>query len=332
MRVGIMSFAHIHAEGFVGNLRAIPDVELVGFSDEDAGRAARAATAFDVRRFDRHEDLLDAGVDAVLVCAENARRRELVELAAAAGVHVLCEKPIEATLADAEAMQRACEAAGVTFMTAFPMRFDASVVAVKRSLDRGELGALHAVNGINHAEIPRGHRAWFVDPELAGGGAVMDHVVHLTDLLRWMTGSEVTEVYAEVGNPFDPDVEVDTAGLVTLTFANGVFAAVDCSWSRPTTYPRWGHLKMDLIGERGALTVDAFAQALSAYSRHLPRNPTWIGWGADPNQAMVEEFVAAVAEGRPPAVTWRDGYEALRVALACYASAASGQPVPLDHG
>ena len=333
MRVGIMSFAHMHAEGFVGNLRKVPGVELVGFSDEDAGRAAQVATDFDLRRFDRHEDLLDAGVEAVVVCAENARRRELVELAAAAGVHVLCEKPIEATLADAEAMQLACEATGVTFMTAFPMRFDASVVAVKRSLDRGELGALHAVNGINHAEIPRAHRAWFADKELAGGGAVMDHTVHLTDLLRWMTGSEVTEVYAEVGNPFYPDdVEVDTAGLVTLTFANGVFAAVDCSWSRPTTYPRWGHLKMDLIGERGALTVDAFAQSLAAYSRHLPRHPTWIGWGADPNQAMVEEFVAAIAEGRPPAVTWRDGYEALRVALACYASAASGQPVRLDHG
>ncbi len=332
MRVGILSFAHVHAEGFVGNLRAVPGVELVGFSDDDAERAAEVATTFDLRRFDRPEDLLDAGVDAVLVCSENAHHREAVELAAAAGVHVLCEKPIETTLADAEAMRDACEAAGVTFMTAFPMRFDASVAAVKRSLERGDLGALHAVNGINHSEIPKAHRAWFADRDLAGGGAVMDHTVHLTDLLRWMTGSEVTEVYAEVGNPFYPDeVEVDTAGLVTLTFENGVFAAIDCSWSRPTTYPRWGHLKMDLIGERGAVTVDAFAQALTAYSRHLPRHPTWIGWGADPNQAMVEAFVASVREGRPPPVTWRDGFEALRVALACYESAAAGQPVRLER-
>jgi len=331
MRVGILSFAHAHAEGFVGNLRAIPGVELIGFSDDDRGRGRRMAAAFGLRHVARHEDLLAEGLDAVLVCAENARRRELVGLAAAAGVHVLCEKPIEATLADAEAMRDACEAAGVVFMTAFPMRFDTSIRAVKRSLDEGELGALQAVNGINHSELPTGHRAWFADPALAGGGAVMDHTVHLTDLLRWLTGSEVEEVYAEVGNPFHPDeVEVDTAGLVTLTLANGVFATIDCSWSRPTSYPRWGHLKLELVGERGALSVDAFAQALTGYSKHLPRHPTWIGWGADPNQAMIEEFLASIAQRRPPAVTWRDGYEALRVALACYDSARIGQPVRLD--
>jgi predicted dehydrogenase len=332
MRVGILSFAHVHAEGFTGNLRAIPGVELVGFSDDDGARGRRYSEALGLRHHPRHEDLIAEGVEAVVVCAENARRRELVEMAAAAGVHVLCEKPIEATLADAEAMRDACEAAGVTFMTAFPMRFDASVRSVKGALDRGELGALYAVNGINHSEFPGAHRAWFADRDLAGGGAVMDHTVHLTDLLRWMTGSEVVEVYAEVGNPFRPDeVDVDTAGLVTLTFANGVFAAVDCSWSRPASYPRWGHLKMELIGERGGLSVDAFSQALTGYGRSLPRNPTWIGWGADPNQAMVEAFLAAAAEGRDPPVTWRDGYEALRVALACYASAEAGQPVTLER-
>ena len=332
MRVGIMSFAHVHAEGFVGNLRAAPGAELVGFSDDDAARGARFVEAFGLRHFARHEDLLAEGLDAVLVCAENARRRALVELAAAAGAHVLCEKPIEATLADAEAMRDACEAAGVTFMTAFPMRFDASIMAVKGALERGELGALQAVNGINHSEIPKAHRAWFADKALAGGGAVMDHTVHLTDLLRWFTGSEVVEVYAEVGNPFYPDeVDVDTAGLVTLTFANGVFAAVDCSWSRPTTYPRWGHLKMELVGERGVVAVDAFAQALTVRSRRLPRTPTWVGWGADPNQAMIEAFLASAREGRPPPVSWRDGYEALRVALACYASAGRGQPVRLER-
>ena len=330
MRVGILSFAHVHAEGFVGNLRAAPGAELVGFSDDDAPRGARFAEAYGLRYLGDRAALLAEGLDAVLVCSENARHREDVEACARMGVHVLCEKPIATTLADAEAMRDACEAAGVLFMTAFPMRFDASVRAVKDALDAGELGALQAVNGINHSEIPRGHRAWFADRALAGGGAVMDHTVHLTDLLRWLTGAEVEEVFAEVDNPFYPgEVDVDTAGLVTVGLTNGVFAAIDCSWSRPTTYPRWGHLKMELIGERGGLSVDAFSQALTGYARTLPRNPTWIGWGADPNQAMIEAFLAAVAEGREPPVTWRDGYEALRVALACYESARAGQPVRL---
>lgn len=332
MRIGIASFAHVHADGFVSVLRAIPGVDLVGTTDHDVERGRSAAQHHALEWLDDVDALLGAGLDGLVVTSENARRREYVEAAAAAGVHVLCEKPIETSLEDAEAMRAACARANVHFMTAFPMRFDASIRAVKAAVDRGELGALQAVNGINHSEIPSGHRAWFADPVLAGGGSVMDHTVHLTDLLRWITGAEVVEVYAEVGNPFYPGtVEVDTAGLVTVTMSNGVFASIDCSWSRPTTYPRWGHLKMDLVGERGALTVDAFAQSITGFASTLGRNPTWIGWGADPNQAMMQEFVDAIREDRPPSVTWNDGMEALRVALACYASASEGRAVTLTR-
>lgn len=331
MRIGIMSFAHLHAEAYIHSLRRAEGVDMVGFSDTDRERGQRTAESFGAKWFDRHEDLLAEGLDGVVVCSENVGRRELVEMAAASGAHVLCEKPIEATLEDARAMRDACDRNGVRFMTAFPMRFDASIKAVRSALTRGELGQLYAVNGVNHSEIPVHHRAWFAQRHRSGGGAVMDHTVHLTDLLRWYTGSEVTEVYAEIGNPFRPDaLDVETAGLVTLAMANGVFASIDCSWSRPPTYPRWGHLKMELVGERGVLSVDAFAQALTVYSGKGPRSAEWLNWGGDPNQAMVEEFVASIREDRPPRVGWRDGFEALRVALACYASAEQRQPVRLE--
>lgn len=332
IRVGIFSFAHLHAEGYVEILKRLPDVHVVGFSDPDEGRRSRFAQVHAVRSFARHEELLAAGVDVVVICSENAGRRALVEMAAEAGVHVLCEKPIEVTLEDARAMGEACERCGVRFMTAFPMRFDPRVLAAREALMRGDLGRVWAANGVNHSEIPNVHRAWFAERSLAGGGAVMDHTVHLVDLLRWLLKSEVTEVYAEVGTPFHADaVDVDTAGLVTVTFESGAFASIDCSWSRPTTYPRWGHLKLDLVGERGVLSVDAFAQAITAYSSRLPRHPTWLNWGGDPNQAMLEEFLASIRQEREPSVTWRDGFEALRVALACYDSARSGQPVTLEH-
>ena len=331
MRLGIMSFAHLHAEGYVHNLRRAAGVETVGFSDPDRERGRRFSESFGLRWFERHEDLLAEGLDGVVVCSENAGRRELVEMAAATRAHVLCEKPIETNLEDARAMRDACESHGVRFMTAFPMRFDASIGSVRDALERGDLGELYAVNGINHSEIPAHHRAWFADKRLAGGGSVMDHTVHLTDLIRWYTGSEVTEVYAEIGNPFRPGAfDVETAGLVTLGLANGVFASIDCSWSRPPTYPRWGHLKMELVGERGVLSVGAFAQALTVYSGAGHRNPEWLNWGGDPNQAMIDEFVASIREDREPLVTWRDGFEALRVALACYASAERREPVAFE--
>jgi predicted dehydrogenase len=332
MRVGIMSFAHVHADGFLHTLRGIPNVEVIGFSDTDAERGKKFSELYNTKWFDSHEALLKAGVDAVVVCSENANHRELVELAARAGAHVLCEKPIEVTIEDAEAMRDACSKAGVNFMTAFPMRFDANIQALKGMLGRNDLGKLYAINGINHSEIPKAHRAWFAIKKLAGGGAVMDHTVHLLDLYRWFTDSEVTEVYAEVSNVFyENEIDVDSAGLVTLTFANGIFATIDCSWSRPPmVYPRWGHLKMELIGENGAVAVDAFAQHLNMYSKKAARPASWLGWGSDSGAGMMQEFISSIREKREPAVTWKDGFEAMRVALACYESAEKGQPVKLE--
>ena len=330
MRIGIMSFAHLHAESYIHNLKSIVGVEVIGFSDTDPVRGDRASREYESRWFPEHEALLAERPDAVLICSENANHRELVELAAAAGAHVLCEKPIEVSCESARAMREACDRAGVHFMTAFPMRFDVNIRAAREVMVRGELGEVYAISGVNHSENPYGHRAWFAQQALAGGGAVMDHTVHLLDLYRWFLGSEVVEVYAEVGNPFYPDeIDVDSAGLVTLTFATGVFASIDCSWSRPTSYPRFGHLKMELFGDRGALSVDAFAQHLRVWSEALERTPSWVGWGDNPDLAMIKAFVASVREDREPPVTWRDGYEALRVALACYESAERGEPVAL---
>jgi UDP-N-acetylglucosamine 3-dehydrogenase len=332
MRIGIMSFAHLHAEAYVQNLRSAPGVEMIGFSDVDADRGKHFADVFGVTWFPTHEALIAEKPDGVVVCSENARRRELVEMAARAGVHVLCEKPIEVTLQDAEAMRDVCESHNVRFMTAFPVRFAPSVRQVKAALERGDLGRIYGINGINHSEIPRAQRAWFAQKALAGGGAVMDHTVHLVDVMRWFFGAEIVEVYAEVDNLFYPgEVDVDTAGIVTVTFENGIFASIDCSWSRPTTYPRWGHFKMDIVGENGFVVLDSMAEQFTVYSRHLPRNPTWVNWGANANQAMIDEFVTSIREDRQPGVTWRDGYEALRVALACYESAATGQPVRLER-
>src|SRR5690554_1834989 len=149
LRIGLVSFAHMHAEGYVHNLRSLDAVELVGFTDDDAGRAERLGEQFGLTRFSDLAALLAAGLDGVIVCTETARHKEVVEAAAAAGVHVLCEKPIEVTLERAEAMRDACEAAGVIFMTAFPMRFDHTLIGVREALQHGDLGRLLSVQGIN---------------------------------------------------------------------------------------------------------------------------------------------------------------------------------------
>lgn len=330
-KIGILSFAHLHAEGYIQNLRDIPGVELIGLADDDRQRGEQFARHFNARLFDSTEALLAERPDGVIVCSENNKHRPLVALAASAGVHVLSEKPLATTLADAQAMLDACDRAGVKLMTAFPMRFSTPLVEVKARLDAGDLGQVYCFNATNQGELPKRHRAWFVDKEAAGGGAVMDHTVHLADILRWYLNSEVVEVYAQTNQILYADeVEVETGGLIMLTFANGVFATIDCSWSKPPYYPTWGGLTFEMVTERGALLVDAFKQNLTIY-RHDLQRPVWGFWGSDPNQAMLADFVAAIRDDRPPFVTGLDGYRAVEIALAAYQSAATGQPVRLAH-
>ncbi|MDB5045179.1 MAG: oxidoreductase domain protein, partial [Deinococcus sp.] len=303
MRIGILSFAHVHAEQYQALLRRLPGAELVGFWD-DSVHAQSYAQRYALRLFSTPQELLSQGLDAVIICSETSRHREFVELSARAGVHVLCEKPIALTLEDAEAMRDVCAQHGVTFMTAFPMRFDPSCTALREAVQSGQLGRILGVNGVNHSENPSVHRAWFADPALSGGGAVMDHVVHLADLLRWCFACEVAEVYAALqwtGGAGPGGVPLDTAGIVLLTLTNGVQASIDCSWSRPATYPRWGHLKLDVIGTDRLMVIDAFAEHLTVFSPDVTRPVQWHGFGADPNQAMLTAFLEAVGGVRLPA-------------------------------
>jgi predicted dehydrogenase len=260
-------------------------------------------------------------------------------MAAAAGAHVLCEKPLATTVDDARRIVEVCKAAGVLLMTAFPMRFNAPALEIKSLIDSGKLGKIYGCNTTNQGALPEFHKAaslpflkrdWFVDKQLAGGGAVTDHTVHLADLLRWYLGSEVVEVYAATNHILHAGkVGVETGGLVLLTFANSAFASIDCSWSKPAVYPTWGGLKMEIVGEKGLATMDAFKQVMTVYSQRAER-PAWAFWGSDANRGMLAEFVSAVREKRTPAVTGEDGLRGTEIVVAAYRSAESGQAVQLQ--
>ena len=330
MRVGFLSTAHVHVDAYVGNIRAA-GAEAAGVTDDDAERGTRWASAHAVPWFSSPEHLLEAGLDAVIVGSETVHHRRLVELAAAAGVAVLCEKPLATNDDDARAIVDVCAAAGVPLMTAFPMRFSPPLRETATLLADGALGEVYACTGTNQSVLPTRHGAWFADPVLAGGGAVMDHVVHLADVLRWYLGQDPVEVYAATNRILHRDtVAVETGGLVMLSYPGGVFATIDSSWSRPEGYPTWGGLTLELVGEHGTIAVDAFSQHLTVH-RAPPDRLDWPMWGSDANQGMIEEFLDAARQRRRPSVTGEDGLAATRVALAAYRSAASGEPVALPE-
>ena len=327
IRIGILSFAHHHGEAYISNLRRMDHVELVGIVDDDPMRGQTIAAQNNARYFHTYEDLLEEKPDGVIICTENNRHRPMVEMAASRGIHVLCEKPLATTIEDARAIVDACDRAGVLLMTAFPMRFSAPLLEIKARLDHGDFGDIYCFNATNQGELPTKYRPWFVDPELAGGGAIIDHTVHLVDIMRWFTGSEVKTVYAKSNHIFyAEEVQVETGALEMLTFENSMFATIDASWSRPQYWPTWGGLGFEMVTQRGAVLVDAFRQNLNVY-RHEWQRSSWMPWGSDSNQAMITEFAAAIRENRTPRVTGTDGLRAVEVTLAAYESDRTGQTV-----
>ncbi|MGI8457875.1 MAG: Gfo/Idh/MocA family protein [Propionibacteriaceae bacterium] len=338
MKIGLMSFAHVHAAAYAALLAGQPGVELRA-SDPDhhqrpAGESggAELARELGVDYLDSYPALLDWGPDAVIVCAENARHRPLVEQAAAVGAHVLCEKPIATTLEDAAAMITACEQAGVALMMAYPVHFSAAYAELRSVVDSGRLGTVLAAVGSNNGRIPLTSRGWFVDPELAGGGALVDHTVHLAELLDDLLGHRPpVSVYATTNQVLHAgDVAIETGGLLSLEYADTplgdrVTATLDCSWSKPDSYPTWGGLALQLIGTAGIAEMDAFNQRVDGHSER-DGNGLWLPYGGNPDAALLAEFTACVQTGRVPQPDGRVGYRTLQVVEAAQRSVVSGQP------
>jgi len=324
-RVGILSFAHVHAPAYASCLNQLPGVEFVGVADEVESRGREAADTFGTRFYPSYEALLADKLDGCIITAENSKHLDLTRLAVEAGVHILCEKPIAATMADGREMIRLCRQAGVKLMISFPCRYSPAVKAVKEAIDSGQLGQVYGLKSTNRGQMPGG---WFTDKELAGGGAVIDHTVHVMDLVGWFWGSPVKRVYAEVGRSLLWDIDIDDSGLITFELENGIIGTLDASWSRPKVFPTWGDVTMDIVAERGWLQMNMVAQDVHVYSDR-DGAVTWEGWGSDINLALIKDFVDVITSDREPPITGEDGLRALEVALAAYESDQKGAPVSL---
>ncbi len=326
LRIGMISFAHGHASSYATNLQKLNAVEIVGIWDGDPARGRAQALHFNTQFFESADALLDQSLDAVIICSENARHRGHVELAAGRVKAILCEKPISTNLSDAQAMIDLCKKTDTKLQVAFPVRFSPPIQQLKQRVEGGDLGQIYSAKCTNHGSNPGG---WFADPVLAGGGAVIDHTVHVIDLLRWIFATEVSEVFAEVGhNVFTPNLGIDDAGLISFKLANGIYGTLDTSWSRNKSYPTWGDVKIELLGEKGLICVDAFDQHINVSSNQTGKTK-WVGWGSDMDAGLVADFVEMLRSDRQPSITGEDGLRALEVAVAAYAAAKTGKVIDL---
>ncbi|MGI5818055.1 MAG: Gfo/Idh/MocA family protein [Armatimonadota bacterium] len=326
-RLSIMSFAHLHADFYAGAIGALPDVELVGVWDDNAERGNEAAARYDTRFFATPEELFapENEIQATIVTSENINHKRDVLAACQAGVHVLCEKPISTNVADAEVMIAECERAGVQLMIAFPCRYTPGFLQLLEVVRSGELGEIVCIKGTNRGQNPGG---WFTDPSLSGGGSVIDHTVHVVDLMRTLLGQEVVKVYAEIDTVFKPELPCDDAGILAMNFDGGCVATLDASWSRPDNYPIWGDVTMELIGTEGNASVDLFVERVDTW-REAASTFLWEAYGHDANASLIADFARCVETGAPVPITGNDGLRAMEVALGAYRAADSGEPAAL---
>lgn len=269
---------------------------------------------------DWREAISRSDIDAVDVCAPNHLHAEIAIAASRAGKHVLVEKPIARTVAEADEMIAAAREAGVLLVPAHNVRFAPPFAAARDAIAAGTIGD---VVGFRVAFGHAGPAAWapgagwFFDPARAGGGALLDLGVHVADLLRSVLGDEISEVSAMCRRPDSASVE--TSAHVVMRARAGAIGGMHVSWE---ARPGPDH-QLTVFGTGGTLHMDQ--------STPLVVHPD----GGDPRPVPVpasipnvyEEFARAIATGTLPVVAAEDGRAALAIVEAAYRSAETGRIV-----
>jgi predicted dehydrogenase len=332
--IAILGAAHMpHAWAYARAATRSDSIRLVGVHDRDPAMAQWIRQDFSTPFFPDAEALVSSpDVQGVIVCSETVAHREYVELAAAFGRHVLCEKPLATTLTDATALVETCRRDGVILQTAFPSRFQPMIVRGRQAVASGRLGTIVAMVGGNRGRppLPPGYPPWITTEAAAGGGALIDHSVHVTDAMRHVSGLEVDTVSAECGALLW-DCGVDDVAILTLAFDGGAVGSVDPSWSVPADNPWDYDFFLRLLGTEGSLELRDGADTLQLVSAAGPPGLRLEPFGEDVDLAMIRAFADSATSGvvPDPCATGEDGLRALEIALAGYTSARTHVAVTL---
>ncbi|MCK6078972.1 inositol 2-dehydrogenase [Paenibacillus silvae] len=332
VRIGIIGagrIGKIHAD----NLLRHPQAEIVAISDLFAGPELEAwATerGISVVTKDSSELIAMPNIDAVLICSSTDTHVPLIEQAAQAGKHIFCEKPVSMDLSQTEAAVAAVAKAGVKLQIGFNRRFDHNFRRVRSHVLEGTIGDPHILKITSRDPSPP--PAEYIR---VSGGIFMDMMIHDFDMARYLSGSEVEEVYAKgkvLINPvFAEHGDVDTA-IVTLTFANGAIGVIDNSRQAVYGYDQ----RVEVFGSLGSVAADNdhpnTAQISTAAG--LMRDKPLHFFLERYNEAYVQEtalFIDAIIQDKPVTVDGNDAVQAERIALAAKLSVELGRPVKMSE-
>lgn len=327
--VGIIGAGWIAAEHMRGYL-ACRDAKVTAIADIQVDRANKYKERFhDAQVFlDYREMLASPHVDAVDICLPHHLHREAIVAAAAAGKHILCEKPLCLTLEEAEAVTAAVDAARVTLMCAHNQLYLPAVGAARQLIRAGKLGKVYAARTTDAFALQTtlDKLAWRAERATSGGGELIDTGYHPNYLLLHLVDSEPFRVAAILSHHRLTFMEGEDTADVIVEFADGTVGTIATSWAYE---PAGCTERFSVVGEDGSLWSDARTLFFKPRGgeAEVALGPT--AHAPDTFALEVVDFIACLREGRRPLNTHIDGVKVLKVILAAYASAQRGTTVEL---
>lgn len=321
--IGAGRIGRLHVE----NMLKMEGVRVKIVADPYSGNAKEWAAKFGIEQLvSSHETIFnDAEINCVFICSPTDTHTDMIKAAAKAGKNIFCEKPI--SFSDEETMEafKIVGDAGVKLQIGFNRRFDKNFDRVKECVAKGKIGDLHILKITSRDPEPPG-----LDYVKSSGGIFMDMAIHDFDMARFVSGSEVEEVYVQGAALVNPAIatlgDVDTA-ITTLKFANGAIGVIDNSRKAVYGYDQ----RIEAFGSNGAIEIGNETETLAKLST---------GNGVELDQPLhffleryneayireVKEFFEAIKENTPVPCNFIDGIMAQRIAQAAKVSLTTGKP------
>lgn len=340
--VGCGIIAPFHARA----IKELPNARLVAVADPTPERAQQFAKEFGA---EGHTDVLEllarTDIDIVCVCVPSGLHAKVGVQAAAAGKHVVVEKPIEVTLEAADRLIAACESNGVELAVISQHRWDAGVRELKELVDSGRLGSLVLGDAIvkwYRTQKYYDSAGWRGSWKLDGGGALMNQGVHYVDLLQWVMGP-VERVFARTRTSAHERIEVEDIAVAVLSFSSGAVGILECttaaypglserleiSGTGGTAIVEAGALKVrELKDEKGETTPYGGKLAAAGEGRgQAASNPADISYRG--HREQLADLIEVIENGRRPFIDGVEARKPLEIILAVYESARTGRDVTL---
>ena len=328
----------IHIESYH---RFVPEAHVVAVYARNKNKAKAFAEKYHIQNwYDDLDDIIqNSGCEVVDICLPNFLHAEATLKAAAAGKHIIIEKPLAVTLEEADEMIAACKKAGVKLMYAEELCFAPKYERVRQLVNEGAIGDVYMLKQGEKHSGP--HSDWFYDISLAGGGVIMDMGCHAIGWFRWMLkNAKVKSVYASMSTVLHKEkTKGEDNSVMIIEFENDVTAVAENSWAKHGGMDD----KSEVYGTGGVIYADLFmGNAAISYSKNgygyaMEKADTTVGWSFTVfeeafNQGYPHElkhFIECVQQDKEPVVTGEDGRAVLEIIYAAYASAAEGKKLML---